>query len=294
MIKQPMLAMTCDDISSIKYPVLCSMKLDGIRMIVKDGVCLSRTMKPIPSKVVQSKFGKAEYEGYDGELIYGLGTHEKVFSMSTSFCMSREVPEGLEADDIQFYVFDKWDEEGVFSHRLSKVVSDEENNVFKVPHYECSDDVSVNELECQYLNQGYEGLMIRDPNGAYKQGRSTLKQGWLLKVKRFLDDEAVVVDLVEKLYNNNEVTLDERGYSKRSSHKENKVPANTLGALTVYSSEFGEFDIGTGLDDNLRQLVWDNKSEYVGKLVKFKYFPIGIKDKPRLPVFLGFRDEMDV
>ena len=135
---------------------------------------------------------------------------------------------------------------------------------------------------------------MRDPNGLYKQGRSTLKQGWLLKVKRFLDAEAVVVGLVEKMHNNNEATLDERGYTKRSSHKENKVLANTLGALTVYSGEFGEFDIGTGLDDNLRQLIWNNKGDYVGKLVKFKYFPIGIKDKPRLPVFLGFRHEDDI
>ena len=66
---RPILASACEDITKLTYPVACSLKLDGIRCIVKNGVVYSRSMKPIPSEVVQKKFGKVEYEGFDGELV---------------------------------------------------------------------------------------------------------------------------------------------------------------------------------------------------------------------------------
>ena len=68
---KPLLAVACEDITTLKYPVIASVKCDGIRAIVKDGVVYSRTMKPIPSEVVQQKFGKPEYDGLDGELVTG-------------------------------------------------------------------------------------------------------------------------------------------------------------------------------------------------------------------------------
>lgn len=33
---RPMLATACEDISAIKYPVLASLKLDGIRCVIKN------------------------------------------------------------------------------------------------------------------------------------------------------------------------------------------------------------------------------------------------------------------
>jgi DNA ligase-1 len=41
--------------------------------------------------------------------------------------------------------------------------------------------------------------------GTYKFGRSTVRDNILLKVKRFLDDEAVVIDIEEKMHNENTV-----------------------------------------------------------------------------------------
>jgi hypothetical protein len=32
----------------------------------------------------------------------------------------------------------------------------------------------------------------------------------------------------------------------------------------------------------------------MGKVVKYKSQPTGVKDKPRFPVFLGFRDVVDM
>ena len=97
------------------------------------------------------------------------------------------------------------------------------------------------------------------------------------------------------MHNENEAGKDAFGYTERSSHKANQVPANTLGAFLVREVKTGvEFSIGTGLDDILRQDVWDHQEKYIGQMVKYKAQACGEKDKPRFPSFIGFRDERDL
>ena len=60
------------------------------------------------------------------------------------------------------------------------------------------------------------------------------------------------------------------------------------------TSDGVEFSCGSGLNDALRQEIWDNRTKYLGKLVKYKYMATGIKNLPRHPVFMGFRDESDL
>ena len=145
------------------------------------------------------------------------------------------------------------------------------------------------EEEC--LEAGYEGVMIRDPNGPYKNGRSTEKEGFLLKLKRFEDAEATILGFEERQHNGNE--KDDSG--KRTTHKAGKTGLGTLGAIKVmglngiYKGVL--FDIGTGFDDAQRADIWRNLDVFQGRTVKFKYFPSGSKDKPRFPVFLAFRPE---
>ena len=73
------------------------------------------------------------------------------------------------------------------------------------------------------------------------------------------------------------------------------IPQNTLGALIVKDIKTQvEFSIGTGFDESLRKELWDNKEDIIGKVVKYKFFAYGAVDKPRHPVFLGFRDKKDM
>lgn len=290
---KPLLAVACEDISKLSYPVYVSAKADGIRVTIHNGVVMSRTMKPIPSKAVQEKFGKPELNGYDGELIYGNMFADNVFNVTTSFCMSQEVPEGMTQENIFLYAFDKFDEDAGFIDRY-RTLAESDPGVILLHQHLVRSEQELLAIEENYLELGAEGVMVRSPNGKYKQGRSTLKEGILLKIKRFLDEEVRIIGFEEKMHNANEATTNELGYTERSSHKESLIPCNTLGALVVFSDKWGEFRIGTGFNDAQRKEIWENREEYLDKLVKFKYFAVGVKDKPRFPVYLGMRADWDV
>ena len=291
---KPLLAVACEDITTLKYPVIASVKCDGIRAIIKDGVVYSRTMKPIPSEEVQKKFGKLEYEGLDGELVYGDLYAPDAFNKSTSFCMSKAMPEWADEGLINFWVFDVVDN-APYANRILQVADRAAGDGVKVlPQHWMYAPEELKAFQAKVLEAGGEGVMIRSPEGKYKQGRSTLKEGILLKLKLFSDDEATIVGFEEKMHNTNEATVDELGYTERSTKKDGMVPADTLGALVVESEKWGRFNIGTGFDDALRKEIWNNRSEWLGQLVKFKYFEVGTLQKPRFPIFLGRRAKIDL
>jgi DNA ligase-1 len=70
-IKRPILAEKIEpsELENLKYPVLVSPKLDGIRCLIVDGKALSRSFKPIPNLFIQSLLSKQEFNGLDGELV---------------------------------------------------------------------------------------------------------------------------------------------------------------------------------------------------------------------------------
>jgi DNA ligase-1 len=105
-----------------------------------------------------------------------------------------------------------------------------------------------------------------------------------------------VIGFEEKLHNANEATVDELGHTKRSSHQDNMIPMDTLGSLMLRMADGTEFSCGCfkGFDDAWRKSTWDNRDKYLGKLAKIKSQPTGVKDKPRFPVFLGWRDPIDM
>jgi len=295
---KPMLAYTIEDTSKIQYPCYVSVKLDGIRAVVLDGVVYSRSMKPIRSKVVQAMFGKQEYNGFDGELLYGDWNAPNVFNLTTQAVMSENLKEGLSKENITFAVFDDALGKGDFDQRLLSLEI-ESNQYLNYPSIVFLKQTYVqNEqelltIEKEVLEDGYEGLIVKLPNSPYKQGRSTAKEGYTGKLKRFSQKEARVIGFEEKMHNTNAKTTNELGYSERSMSKDGMEPAGTLGAL-VCEVDGITFTCGSGFDDATRQEVWDNRDKYFGKLITFKYFEIGMKDSFRFPIFLGFRDEDDM
>jgi len=284
------------DISKITYPVLASPKFDGIRCVVKDGRCMTRNLKDLPNVATRNKILSLfqDIPGViDGEIIAG-----STFNETSSKIMSFNGE-----PDFQYHIFDYVSNDNYtmgYADRILSLYSDLSKYfeymfikpVFPVPIHDY-EELYAYEETC--LSQGYEGCIIRSPKSLYKFGRSTVKEGYLLKIKRFTDAEAEVIGMDELMTNMNDLGVDEKGYAKRSSCKDGLVGGNTLGSLKVKDCESGvEFAIGTGFDADLREQIWNNKQDYIGQLVKYKSQKSGEKDLPRFPVFLGFRSKDDL
>lgn len=281
---RPMLAAPAE-LDKLRYPLLVSPKLDGVRAIVKDGVVLSRSLKRIPNEYVQTLF--SGYEHFDGELIVGKPTSKTCYTDTVSGVMRV-----TGTPNVWFYVFDhvQFPRRTYFERRPQ--LEDADGLVQVSQHVVHSLDELL-KWEEVHLKMGYEGLILRDPDAPYKFGRSTTKEGYLLKLKRFTDAEFEVVGFEERMKNENEATTNELGRTKRSSHKAGKTGRGDLGAL-VLKHPAGTFNCGTGFDDALRAEIWANRNSYIGRLAKVKHFDVGAKTLPRHPVFLGFRDVRDL
>lgn len=286
---KPMLASPAD-LDNIRYPVYASPKLDGIRASVVGGKLLSRTLKEIPSRHVFNMLSKPQYEGLDGELIVGYPTNPTCYRDTVSHVMADD-----KTFDFTYYVFDKWDSVDPFHSRRLDVIPVATHDCMKrVEHVQIDNREQLDAYETKQVGLGHEGIMINDPRAIYKFGRATTKGGELLKVKRFVDSEAVVIGIEEEMFNGNEAQTNELGRTKRSTAKAGLTGKGTMGALIVRDVKTGvEFNIGTGFTADER-IEWWNWLKAPNKgaepfIIKYKFFPVGVKDKPRHPVYLGLR-----
>ena len=281
---KPMLA-DAVDLSILRYPVIASPKLEGERALFISGQLRTRSLKPIPNKEIQRVFRYDQ--NLDGELIVGDPTGKTVFRDTMKVVSAFDAP----IQDVRFHVFDMI-YSGEFIQRLKTAHALIEGHALfvPVPHMEVRNERELLTYEDACLTAGYEGAMLRDPKGYYKYGRSTTREGTLLKMKRKSQSEAVVVGFEEQMHNANEQTIDNLGLAERSSHQDNMVPMNTLGALVVKDVKTGvEFNVGTGFTFADRDEIWRHKYKYLGSIISYEYLPYGVKDKPRHPVWLGWR-----
>lgn len=293
-ITKPLLAATYEA-ERANFPYLATPKIDGIRFLMVGGQAVSRSFKPIRNEHIQRLLSATLPDGVDGELTVGEN-----FQESTSGVMSFDGE-----PDFTAWIFDYVDpyndEILPYTERLEQLEGlnlDELNNLYRVKVLSrpelVQDEDELAEIEARWTEEGYEGVMLRDPNGTYKMGRATVRSQILLKVKQFVDAEATVIGFVEQMHNENEAEKDAFGRTKRSKMLEGLTPAGTLGALVVRTEDGVEFNIGTGFDAETRQTIWDNREEYLGRLAKFKSMTHGTKDRPRHPVFIGWRHEDDL
>ena len=287
-IQKPLLAGKFDP-EKAQFPYAGTPKIDGIRFLMVEGQAVTRSFKPIRNEHLQELLSSNLPDGIDGELTAG-----STFQDCGSIMRIKGEPQ------VKVWIFDYLNPDIELKPYMERMDELRNFESFNLSSFEIlypimvSNQQQVDELMIQNLKDGYEGLMLRDPNGVYKFGRSTVKENILLKVKDFIDDEAEIISFREKMINTNEATKDNFGRIKRSSENEGLIAAGTLGGFILRTSDGVEFSCGSGLNDSLRQEIWDNKNKYLGKLVKYKYMTTGIKSLPRHPVFIGFRDESDL
>lgn len=285
------LMLSCNTIpdidKDIRYPVLASGKLDGVRGCVQETNLVSRSLKNHTlNRHATTYLSKGIFEGLDGELCLKGNSWNDFNANQSAFTTMGGQPEFI------WHVFDDISKPYVTAKNRKAMTQERVRVLFDLGYDVtfCEQKIIDTAKDLRYMydehrEKGYEGLIVMDPNGLYKHGRSTLRQGTSLKLKPQNDSEAKIIGYEELMHN-----LD-AGNSKR---KENLVPGSTLGALIVDWNGV-QFNVGSGFTAAQRKHVWDNRSKFMGTLVTFKYmetFPD--TGAPRSPVFKGFRSRNDL
>jgi DNA ligase 1 len=288
---RPMLACsTIPRTDELKYPLLASPKLDGIRCLMVDGLAMSRNMKRIPNKHVFEVLKELKLHGLDGELMLADGADFN--SVQSAFMSESGEP------NFVYNVFDDFSDPKLpfvlRAARGSQKVALLNSPFVRWVHQEqMSTPAELETFWATCVEMGYEGVITKSPSSQYKFGRSTFNQQWMMKLKTFSDAEAVVIGYEEMLHNANDAEENELGYTKRSHAQDGMVATDMLGALVVRLGT-KEFKIGTGFTMEQRQSLWLVRKDLLGTLTKFKYQELSKYGIPRFPVWLGFRNQGDL
>jgi ATP-dependent DNA ligase len=141
-----------------------------------------------------------------------------------------------------------------------------------------------------FMDRGYEGIITRNLYSPYKHGRSTKKEQYLCKIKKYQEVECKLVGVSQYQENLSESFLNMLSYKEKHQYKENMRMHDKVGSLVLEHPVHGKIYVGTGLTDKLRKRVWEYYDQFVGKMVKIKYWGVTPNGKLRFPSFVGFRD----
>lgn len=246
-----------------KFPVLATPKIDGFRFLKVGGKALTRSMTPVRNRYVREWIEENLPDGIDGEI-----TVDETFNAAQR-ALGREDGE----PNFHLWIFD-WVAGGGLSepyheraNRMSRAVNRSEYTILKPTRIENGEALESYEADC--LAKGYEGVMLRDPNGPYKCGRSTEAEGYLLKMKRFVDAESVIVDTFES------------------------VNRGQLGGFELADGRHDRFRVKARGIADLAQ-AWADRESYIGRRVKYRYQPVGAINAPRFPIMVGIRENWDL
>lgn len=298
----------------IKFPCIVQPKIDGVASYNRHGNLLGRSLKPHENKFVTSQWQGEQFHGFCGEMTVGDNPTLADLCRITSGDLRRHTGE----PDTTWWLFDYCTEKTKnleYTQRIGLLREAVDDCGYMRSTIRIIESVLVEnmdqllELEAKYLDMGYEGIIIRDPKAPFKYGRcgKTFMGAW--RVKRFIDAEIRVESFEEGRSNQNEAKVNERGRTERSTVAENMIPNGQVGSFsgplladvldpqtnkvliekgTIIKVSPGEFPV------DQRKAMFEDQTLYLNRILKFKLFPKGIKDKPRFPVAISFRNENDL
>lgn len=313
------------DISSLSYSLLGSVKLDGCRLLAKQGQLVTRSLKNLPNKQYNEKFEPlrqySEDNNYiiDGE-IYAHGVPFQFivscfmtqdFEAKTAIKKWKELCEEHDYyitrqevyDKSMFYCFDLIVNENFGKQfKLRYLDITKPANLFprlltRVHHKLLHNKEEVEEYFQEALKDGYEGLILRNPEGIYKFDRATIKQNIIFKYKPFVTTDKIIKGFIQATEVNKDVekTINEKGYSRTSKKQGDRHLINKASGFIV---DFNGQDLTVpiAMTDEQKKYIWTHQKEYLGKYIEFKYMEIGMKKDglPRIPKFKRFREDKDV
>lgn len=306
-IKKPMLApseMPTRETLEIspQHPILASRKLDGIRALwIPDHGFISRNGKPLPSNnALTVRFFRDTKPSciLDGE----LWSPDAKFNEITSGVMSNASVDDLDVLSLRYYVFDnllpyEWSLEVYpeFVKRLCRFSFESNDLVIRMVQTLCGDWNAVESLLVKELEGGGEGLILRSINGTYKHGRCTFRERNMLKLKSFdtLDVRVVDFEPLSRMNDDIDRSLDELGRPRKVHKQDQRHSVEMLGALVVADRQGRQFKVGSGFTDFDRVTIWAMREQYRHKWLSVKYMKCGELNKPRFPVFVRWRPDLE-
>lgn len=269
----PMLAHNFDkQIEKVSFPVFVQPKLDGFRCIAvkKEGVvsCWSRKGHRFETTAqIEHELGNLLREGdmLDGELY----NHSVSFDKLSSDI--RNVSKNQSRAKYYLYDFVSLEEQKTrlarlsmrFNQELSSDLKKVSENLRIVPTRLAKTPELVRLFAARYVEEGYEGGMVRQTEGLYKvKGRSYD----LLKVKNFQDKEFVIVGAKDGVGREQGAVIWE-----------------------CETEEGGFFSCRPTGGIETRQKMFRESYKYIGCLLTVKYFGLGEQGVPRFPVGVRIR-----
>jgi len=149
----------------------------------------------------------------------------------------------------------------------------------------------------EQLEKGYEGLVLMHKNGVYKQGRATLKEASIFKMKSDLNEyDGEIIGLVQATVVNPlaPTSVNELGRTVTSKKQDDRLLIEAISGFTI------RMDDGTiqkislrGWDDEAKAKAWKaGEAYYKGKWILFTGMPeTRIGGAIRHAQFKAFRDE---
>lgn len=321
------------DFNDVAYPKIATIKFDGVYALNLKGKLLGRSLKPLKNKWITEKLSQDKFAGLVGELInakMGVGgddplrmNRQDLYNNTNSstgtivkedwdfiwvlfdyvgdgtkaYC---ETPYNLRMRDLIEKLSGMHNSMEIAIHNIDGIEYDEflvDGMTFLVAAPFVVEDAEQAEATYERLIEaGHEGMILREIEGIFKFGRATKKTQEKVRFKPSGDSEIIITSIEPMYENQNEAKINELGYTERSSHQENKVQLDMVGALIGIDINSGEeVKIGAGkLTHDERTEVWKNQKKYVGRLAKYRFMATGIKTKPRHPRWIGWRDITDV
>jgi DNA ligase-1 len=260
----PMLAHKWEDRKDkVKYPVYSQPKLDGIRCIVKSDGMWSRNGKKIISAPHIYESLKPLLEAnpdliFDGEL-YADKFANDFNAICSLVKKTKPTADDLKksAESIQYHIYDLPSCSGVFSKRSEELyILDLPNCCKRVDTHYVIDESLLIDLYSAYVNQGYEGQMIRI-NEEYENKRSKS----LLKHKSFIDEEFTILDVIE-------------GEGNKTG---------MVGSFVFENKDGKRFNSSPKFNWEECTAMWNDRANLICKSATVKYFNLTPDGVPRFP-----------
>jgi len=297
----------------VTKPMMASYKLDGMRCFFKKGEMLSRQWKPILNKQLNERFQPlkdiTKNKNYilDGELY----SHEIDFGEIMHYCRTEDLKDEPLPDNINFYMFDMLidmknnrraedrnkDLISFFHDLVDKsIVFDnyDFSHVYILTQLMVSTPEDAKKMFEEAVNEGFEGLILKDPDSQYKYGRITIASGDGYKFKPYQTWDARIIDVEQATEADPkaEKTITEKGYSRTSRKKGDRIPIEKASAFRVMYED-KELKVSIAATDEEKEKIWKEKDSYIGKYIEYKGMLVGAKDLPRHPVFVRMRPDKD-